>query len=72
MHTMKKRQPKRKFISNSQRYKGGLKLTEKYDVVGKIIDLERIEYRKEFYTKCDIELSCFDKQSSTNIDKIEE
>lgn len=49
-----------------------LKLTEKYDVIGKIIDLERIEYRKEFYTKCDIELSCFDKQSSANIDKIEE
>jgi hypothetical protein len=38
-----------------------LKLAEQYTVSGKIISLERIEYRGDFYTKCDIELSCYPK-----------
>lgn len=38
-------------------------LCEEYTVVGKIISLSRIEYRKDFYTICDIQLSCYPKES---------
>ncbi len=38
-----------------------LDLTEKYIVRGKIIELERIEYRKETYTVASVELDCYEK-----------
>ena len=38
-----------------------LELAEKYNVVGKIISIDHIEYRREPYITCDIELSCFSK-----------
>lgn len=46
-----------------------LALTEQYTVIGKIIALDEIEYKKDFFTTCDIELSCFDKQSSIDTNK---
>lgn len=46
-----------------------LALTEHYTVIGKIIALDEVEYKKDFFTTCDIELSCFDKQSSVDTNK---
>lgn len=36
-------------------------LLENYTVTGKIVSLNEIEYQKEYYIKCDIQLSCFEK-----------
>mgnify|MGYP000009518362 FL=1 len=38
-----------------------LKLSQDCDVHGKIISLNRIEYKGDSYTACDIELDCFQK-----------
>lgn len=38
-----------------------LKLSQEYDIHGKIISLNQIEYRGDPYTTCDIELDCYQK-----------